>query len=195
MTVLGIDDTDSRERGMCTTYLAARLARHLRESGATVERTLLVRLNPAVEHKTRGNAALAVHTDAAPERVADLAADALGDAADGDSRTNPGAVIAPGGPDSVPDDIVQFARDAMREIHTIENAEERATAAGYRTRLWSANPNVTLSPFVTVLPGESRVIEVTVGAVVSTVNVDVNCGAALPALSSASTVTSTWPSA
>jgi len=133
VTVLGIDDTDSRERGMCTTYLAARLARHLRESGATVERTLLVRLNPAVEHKTRGNAALAVHTDAAPERVADLAADALGDAADGDSRTNPGAVIAPGGPDSVPDDIVQFARDAMREIHTIENAEERATAAGYRT--------------------------------------------------------------
>ena len=63
MTVVGLDDTDSRTEGMCTTYAATELASRIRESGASVERLLLVRLNPAVEHKTRGNAALAVHTD------------------------------------------------------------------------------------------------------------------------------------
>ena len=41
MTVIGLDDTDSRERGMCTTYAAALAADRLRERGATVERLLL----------------------------------------------------------------------------------------------------------------------------------------------------------
>jgi tRNA(Ile2)-agmatinylcytidine synthase len=57
---------------MCTTYLAARLAARIREE-ATVHRVLLVRLNPAVPHKTRGNAALAVHTDLDADRAFDLA--------------------------------------------------------------------------------------------------------------------------
>ena len=73
MTVVGLDDTDSRERGMCTTYAAARLADRIRETGGRVERLLLVRLNPAVEHKTRGNAALAIHTDLHPARALELA--------------------------------------------------------------------------------------------------------------------------
>jgi len=51
VTVIGIDDTDSRDLGMCTTYAAARLAETLSAAGATVERTLLVRLHPAIEHK------------------------------------------------------------------------------------------------------------------------------------------------
>jgi len=69
VTVVGLDDTDSREMGMCTTYAAAELADRIRDAGGTVERLLLVRLNPAVEHKTRGNAALAVHTDLDADRA------------------------------------------------------------------------------------------------------------------------------
>ncbi|ESS05807.1 MAG: hypothetical protein A07HB70_01937, partial [uncultured archaeon A07HB70] len=65
VTVVAVDDTDSRD-GMCTTYLAARLAARLADAGARVERCLLVRCNPAVAAKTRGNAACAVQADVDP---------------------------------------------------------------------------------------------------------------------------------
>ncbi|MEM2124239.1 MAG: DUF1743 domain-containing protein [Methanolinea sp.] len=54
---IGIDDTDSPE-GMCTTYLCAVLARRLARAGIRVLETRLVRLNPNVREKTRGNAAV-----------------------------------------------------------------------------------------------------------------------------------------
>lgn len=150
MTLIGIDDTDSRERGMCTTYLAAELAERLREEtptegassdhpdgGATVERALLVRLNPAVEHKTRGNAALAVHTDADPERAFELAREEVARVAETDDpRTNPGLVVAPGDPGDVPEEVAEFARRAVRDRLAVEEAEELIETAGYRSEGW-----------------------------------------------------------
>jgi tRNA(Ile2)-agmatinylcytidine synthase len=133
MTVIGLDDTDSRERGMCTTYVAASLADAVREAGGDVERRLLVRLNPAVEHKTRGNAALAVHTDLDPERALALARDHLALAESDDPRTNPGVVVAPGDPTDVSDRVAAFAREAVREHHDIADAVALAEGAGYRT--------------------------------------------------------------
>jgi tRNA(Ile2)-agmatinylcytidine synthase len=135
VTVVGLDDTDSRA-GMCTTYLAARLAARLRQRGASVERLLLVRLNPAVEHKTRGNAALAVHTDADPVAALDLAADLVDDAAEPAEDTNPGVVVAPGAPDDVAPDVVAFARAAVRDHLDVEDAVALAETAGYRIRGW-----------------------------------------------------------
>ncbi|USZ66877.1 tRNA(Ile)(2)-agmatinylcytidine synthase [Halorussus salilacus] len=136
MTVIGVDDTDSRERGMCTTYLAARIAERVRES-ASVERLLLVRLNPAVEHKTRGNAALAVHTDADPEVAFELAREEVARAAETDDpRTSPGLVVAPGDPDAVPEAVADFAREAVRDHHAIADAEELLANAGYRADGW-----------------------------------------------------------
>jgi tRNA(Ile2)-agmatinylcytidine synthase len=133
VTVIGIDDTDSRERGMCTTYVAATLADRLRREGATVERVLLVRLNPAVEHKTRGNAALAIHCDASREHAHALGAEALGRAETGDDRTNPGMVVAPGEPSAVPDDVAAFAERAVRSHLDREAARERCADAGFTT--------------------------------------------------------------
>jgi tRNA(Ile2)-agmatinylcytidine synthase len=135
VTVVGLDDTDSRA-GMCTTYLAARLARRLRERGATVERRLLVRLNPAVEHKTRGNGALAVHTDASPETAFALAREAVEREADPAEDTNPGLVVAPGDPGAVADDVAAFARSAVRDLQDLDDALALADAAGYRTEGW-----------------------------------------------------------
>ena len=126
MTVIGLDDTDSRERGMCTTYAAALAADCLRERGATVERLLLVRLNPAVEYKTRGNAALAVHTDADPGAAFDLVADVIDDRAEtGDERTNPGLVVLDGDPEALGprDALARFARSAVRDRLSIEDSE------------------------------------------------------------------------
>ncbi|MFP4628488.1 MAG: DUF1743 domain-containing protein [Halobacteriales archaeon] len=92
-TVLGLDDTDSREGGMCTTYVGASVADALVASGHAVEGRRLVRLNPAIEYKTRGNAAVAIETEAPPAVALDLArerVEALAVAAD--PATNPGVV-------------------------------------------------------------------------------------------------------
>ncbi|MFC4406796.1 tRNA(Ile)(2)-agmatinylcytidine synthase [Haloarchaeobius iranensis] len=132
MTVIGLDDTDSRELGMCTTYVASRVADRVSAAGGRVVRVLLVRLNPAVEHKTRGNAALAVHCDLPPERAAAIAREELAVAETDDPRTNPGFVVAPGSPERVSDGVAAFARDALREIHAIDDAVALADESGYR---------------------------------------------------------------
>jgi tRNA(Ile2)-agmatinylcytidine synthase len=137
MTVIALDDTDSRERGMCTTYLATRLAETLDAEGFRVERRLLIRLNPAVEHKTRGNAALALHTTCPPDDAFDHACRAVGRwGVFGDDRTSPGVVVAPGDPDAVAPPVAAFARDAVRDVHSLAEAVALADDRGYRHRGW-----------------------------------------------------------
>ncbi len=112
MTVVGLDDTDSRERGMCTTY--PRYARRGDpERRREVERLLLVRLNPAVEHKTRGNAALAVQYGLGADRRLDWPRTCSTWLTD-DPRTNPGAssLTRP----TCPAAGRTFARETIRSI-------------------------------------------------------------------------------
>jgi tRNA(Ile2)-agmatinylcytidine synthase len=54
---IGVDDTDSLQ-GMCTTFLAAELVAHLTERIDLIGFPRLVRLNPNVPWKTRGNGAV-----------------------------------------------------------------------------------------------------------------------------------------
>jgi len=133
VTVIGLDDTDSREQGMCTTYVATRLAERVAAAGGAVERLLLVRLNPAVEHKTRGNAALAVHADIDAEQAQTLARDVLDLAATEDDRTNPGAVVADCPPESVPEAVAGFAADAVCDHLDREAGRKRCAEAGFWT--------------------------------------------------------------
>src|SRR6266567_1271700 len=71
---VGVDDTDSL-RGMCTTFLATEIVRT-----ATVEIDLigyprLVRLNPNIPWKTRGNGAIALrfgHGVGEPQQVGEV---------------------------------------------------------------------------------------------------------------------------
>ena len=67
MTIIGMDDTDSRTKGMCTTYVGHLVANKLKDQGFSVEDVHLIRLNPAAKHKTRGNAAVSITTDAPAE--------------------------------------------------------------------------------------------------------------------------------
>ena len=61
MTLLAFDDTDSRE-GMCTSYLMARFILEVSERGMDIiGYPRLVRLNPNIPYKTRGNGALCVN--------------------------------------------------------------------------------------------------------------------------------------
>jgi len=58
MIYIGIDDTDSKE-GMCTTYLGTLLISRLQEEGFDlIGHPRLVRLNPNIPWKTRGNGAI-----------------------------------------------------------------------------------------------------------------------------------------
>lgn len=138
MTVIGLDDTDSRSEGMCTTYLATRLAETIEASGWSVDRRLLIRLNPAVKHKTRGNAALALHTNLAADRAFELACETLESlAVDADSRTSPGVVVAPGRPEAVPQSVVTHASQAIRHRIPLAKALAVADEAGYHHRGWA----------------------------------------------------------
>lgn len=151
MTVVAVDDTDSRTEGMCTTYLAARLADRLAD-GDGVERRVLVRLFPGAEHKTRGNAALAIHTDAAPSRARRVAVSLVERfAVAADADTSPGVVVAPHDPDAVPEPIASFARDAIREPVALDRALRVAAEAGYETVGWApgveeGGPGVSTDP-------------------------------------------------
>ena len=138
MTVIGVDDTDSRERGMCTTYLAAQLAARLR-GRARVECSLLVRLNPAVPHKTRGNAAIAIHTDLDPESAFEIAHELIDEHAEtADQNTAPGLVVAPGEPDEVDPRVTTFARTAVTDFHDLEATQSLIDSVDFLQAGWKS---------------------------------------------------------
>ncbi|MBN1166261.1 MAG: DUF1743 domain-containing protein [Methanospirillaceae archaeon] len=90
---IGIDDTDSAD-GMCTTYLGAVLAGKLKESGARIRRAYLIRLNPTVPYKTRGNAAVCIEADGCADEIFAITCALIEQyAVLGDEKTNPGVVI------------------------------------------------------------------------------------------------------
>ena len=143
MTIVAVDDTDSRERGMCTTYVGARLAERLDAAGGRLRRRLLVRLNPAVKHKTRGNAAVALHVSGVDERTAfGLAAETVREfAAVDDPRTAPGVIVADrdvgGDPfdpmaSAIPAAVGEFARRALRRRLSLDEALTLAEEHDFR---------------------------------------------------------------
>lgn len=135
--LVAIDDTDSRQHGMCTTYLGAELAARLTATGATVERSLLVRCHPAIEHKTRGNAAVCLHTDADPDHAFNTAQTLVDDLAERESaRTNPGVVVADHDAEAIPDDVGTYSRAAMRTRVTRVRALTLIEQHGYQHATW-----------------------------------------------------------
>jgi tRNA(Ile2)-agmatinylcytidine synthase len=133
--IVGIDDTDSATRGMCTTYLAAVVAERV-SSFAEVHDRLLIRLNPEVEHKTRGNAALAlrVGTDE-PGRVEEAVVDAVeSHAVFDDEKTNPGVAFLRD--DEPTEELAEYTNRAVHEYVTPECARRVADENGVRVRGW-----------------------------------------------------------
>ena len=132
--IVGIDDTDSATRGMCTTYLAAIVAERV-SSFASVKDRLLVRLNPEVEHKTRGNAALALHLETdAPERVEKTVVAAVEEnAVFDDEKTNPGVAFLRGEPSG---ELAQYTVETVREYKTRDEARRIADENDVRVHGW-----------------------------------------------------------
>lgn len=93
--IIGIDDTDSR-KGMCTTYLCAVLVDELKGYG-DVSTPRLVRLNPCIPFKTRGNGAVAFEINMSPgkeEKVKEVVKARVSELSEvQEEGTNPGVVF------------------------------------------------------------------------------------------------------
>jgi tRNA(Ile2)-agmatinylcytidine synthase len=125
---IGIDDTDS-PAGMCTTYLGAVLVSRLLAAGIAVHRALLVRLNPNVIWKTRGNAAICLEAYGDPETAFSLACLAVEELADFSCETtNPGVVVAESG---LPG---EFYKKAVQDFCETDEAVAILRQAGARYR-------------------------------------------------------------
>ena len=136
--IIGIDDTDSRS-GMCTTYLCAVLVGELknREYG-DVSTPRLVRLNPCIPFKTRGNGAVSFEIRIATgkeEQVKELVKARVCELSEvHEEDTNPGVVfiddpalraIFRGDSDEKNESIVKlktFYETAVRDVLAIEDA-------------------------------------------------------------------------
>lgn len=124
---IGIDDTDSIE-GMCTTYLGAVLKDELSKFSTVIE-SKLVRLNPNIEFKTRGNAGISLRIKTSQaERAKSMVLDTVKKyAVFEDKNTNPGVVFLEG---NVPKEFTSIYRRALHEVVPIKDAEETALEHG-----------------------------------------------------------------
>lgn len=128
--LIGIDDTDSPE-GMCTTYLGAVLVRRLIREHMQVREARLVRLNPNVTFKTRGNAAVMLDVEGDPDRAFAIACAHVEELADFScENTNPGVVVTEGALDS------GFYEKAVKDFCDIGEAVDLLDRAGARYRGW-----------------------------------------------------------
>ncbi len=126
MIYIGIDDTDSNRR-MCTTYIGALLYEKLTKKFEIIE-SRLIRLNPNIPYKTRGNASICLILNDSGKSINDLkeiVLDIVKKYADlEDENTNPGIVIYKG---DVPKEFKNFYYKALRDIVDIKEAEKLAS--------------------------------------------------------------------
>lgn len=130
--IIGIDDTDSNE-GMCTTYLGTLLIEELQAYGTVEDLPLLVRLNPTIPYKTRGNAAVALKlkTDF-PERAIAHVLSRIKELAHMEcEKTNPGAVfILEKDYEKLKPVLRNFLEKAVRSVIEIEEAKNLISECG-----------------------------------------------------------------
>ena len=91
---IGFDDTDSR-KGMCTTYLAYKIVNDLKKSNVEfLDYPRLVRFNPNIPWKTRGNGAVGISIRAKdPEKIKKLVRNSVTKYSDIKNGANPGLVF------------------------------------------------------------------------------------------------------
>ena len=137
---IGIDDTDS-PRGGCTTYTMSLLSDKLQHDGLELDGyPYLVRLNPNVPWKTRGNAATAIHLQipkARIEQVKETAIKIVEESSDTSQPDTDPAIVFLEGP--VPSSLREFYSRALTDILTTEETEQLAAETGVEFRLIKGN--------------------------------------------------------
>ncbi len=120
---IGVDDTDSRRFG-CTTYLAAVLCEKLEIKGFP----RLIRLDPNIPYKTRGNGAISIEVEAEDiESVKKVVLRKVEELAQlDDKKTNSGVVFIEKITKKEKRVLKKFYLRAVSELVTIREAEEVA---------------------------------------------------------------------
>jgi len=137
---IGFDDTDSPRKG-CTTYIAALLVEKLHRLGVEfTDYPNLVRLNPNVPWKTRGNGALCLRIKC-EENLVDVVKETVIEAVEENSDlackgTEPGIVFFARA--RIPKEVKAFARNAITGIVNMKTALKllkryRAEAIGFKS--------------------------------------------------------------
>jgi tRNA(Ile2)-agmatinylcytidine synthase len=126
---IAFDDTDSRT-GRCTTHLAFKVAERLKSEGAKlVDYPLLIRLNPNIPWKTRGNGAVCLRLQVPDSgRVIDYVRQAVEEGSALGSGANPGVAFLQS--DRVPVELQKFSAAAMCDVLSRQMAEKVAKAVG-----------------------------------------------------------------
>jgi tRNA(Ile2)-agmatinylcytidine synthase len=129
---IGLDDTDSTRKG-CTTYVAALLVEKLEKLNVTfLDYPNLIRLNPNVPWKTRGNGALCLrikHTSGLEEKIKETAISLVEEHSDLAFRgTNPGIVFFQN--EKIPEEIKAFAKNTITGIATLKEATKLVQKLG-----------------------------------------------------------------
>ncbi len=120
---IGIDDTDSPRMG-CTTYVAALLVEKLTKLGCSfIDYPNIIRLNPNVPWKTRGNGALCLRVKAKNQqldKVKETVIETIEENSDFEySGTEPGVVFYSKENTS---NLTNFARRTIQDVVTIDEA-------------------------------------------------------------------------
>ncbi len=137
---IGFDDTDS-PRGGCTTYIAALLVEKLEEFDVTFnDYPNLIRLNPNVPWKTRGNGALCLrisYDKSHEDTIFEVVADVVEEKSDlGFENTDPGIVFFYSA--KIPREMKNFAKSTITGIVKMQEAlrlvrKFKAEALGFGT--------------------------------------------------------------
>jgi tRNA(Ile2)-agmatinylcytidine synthase len=138
---IGIDDTDSPRKG-CTTYVASLLVEKLAKLNVRfTDYPDLVRLNPNVPWKTRGNGALCLRIEC-DEGTAEDVKEAVVETVEANSDfdyvgTDPGIVFLSG--QRIPQEVRNFAQKAIQGIVKLNDSlglvkEFGGEALGYKSR-------------------------------------------------------------
>ena len=133
---IGIDDTDSRLGG-CTTYTAALLFQELVSNGfKPIDFPWLVRLNPNIPWKTRGNGALSLHFIVEEEQLQDvkkIAVAVIERTTDLSQRSTDPAVVFFNG--LVPRSLTEFSVRALHSVLSVREARDVADAVSAESLL------------------------------------------------------------
>ncbi|MGQ4833275.1 MAG: TiaS agmantine-binding domain-containing protein [Candidatus Asgardarchaeia archaeon] len=125
---IGIDDTDSSLKGGCTTYIGAYLVEHFSQLDVKfLDYPYLIRLNPNIPYRTRGNAAISftleVSDDNVLKKVKDLVVETVEAlSAKDDPKTNPGVVFYY--EDKVNDELRRFYKMALTSLVNLDDAKK-----------------------------------------------------------------------
>ncbi len=112
---IGIDDTDS-PKGMCTTFLAYKIINRLKKENVDfLDFPNLVRFNPNIPWKTRGNGAVGFKISTNnPQKIKNLVKQYVKQYSDVKNGANPGLVFCNG--ENIPEEFTKLSSDALWKL-------------------------------------------------------------------------------